>query len=67
MVILNSAGQKIADSNRMPGGKNIGCPASPAEIEEFDKILQETAPRMTAEQRAKISGRFRTLAEKKRN
>lgn len=66
MVFLNSAGAKITDSNRMPGGKNIGCPASAAEIQEFDKILQETAPRMTAEQRAKIADEFRRLNEKRK-
>ncbi len=67
IVILNSRGVKIADSNRMAGGKNIGAPASVPEIEEFDKILKETAPRMTAEQRAAICARFRELNEKKRN
>jgi hypothetical protein len=67
IVILNSSGVKIADSNRMVGGKNIGAPASEPEIAEFDKILQETAPRMTAEQRAAICARFRELNTKKRN
>jgi hypothetical protein len=67
IVILDSMGTKIADSNRMPGGKNIGTPASGPEIEKFDKILKETAPRMTTEQRAAICARFRELAEKKKN
>lgn len=65
MVVLNAAGAKIADSNRMPGGKNMGCPASAAEIEQFDKVLQETAPRITAAQRARIADKFRILNEKK--
>lgn len=67
IVILNSAGTKITDSNRMAGGQNIGAPASGPEIEEFDKILKETAPRMTADQRAAICARFRELNEKKKN
>jgi hypothetical protein len=65
MVFLNARGEKIADSNRMPGGKNIGCPASEEEVAAFDKILQETAPRISADQRAKVSAYFLELNKKK--
>ncbi len=65
IVILNARGEKIADSNRMPGGGNIGCPATEAEVAEFDKILQETAPRITADQRAGLSAYFLELNKKK--
>ena len=63
-VILNGKGEKITDSNRMPGGKNIGCPASAAEIVEFDKILQQTAPLITETQRAQLAAHFNKLNEK---
>jgi hypothetical protein len=75
MVILNAKGEKLADSNRMPklnakGEKlaeygNIGCPASPEEVDAFNKILEETAPRISAEQRAKLGAYFLELNKKK--
>jgi hypothetical protein len=49
-AILDERGKKIADSNALPDGVNIGYPVSPAEIAAFRKLLQETAPRLTAEQ-----------------
>ena len=65
MVVLNAKGEKLADSNRMPKGGNIGCPASPEEIDAFNKILEETAPRITVEQRAKLGAYFLELNKKK--
>ena len=65
IVILNANGEKIADSNRMPNGGNIGCPATEEEVAAFDKILQETAPRITTDQRAKLSAYFLELNKKK--
>ena len=65
MVVLNDKGEKIADSNRMPKGLNIGCPATPEEVEAFNKILEETAPRITADQRAKLGAYFLELNKKK--
>jgi hypothetical protein len=65
MVVLNEKGEKIADSNRMPKGGNIGCPASPEEVDAFNKILEETAPGITAEQRAKLGAYFLELNKKK--
>jgi thiol:disulfide interchange protein len=54
-AILDPAGKKLADSNVMPGNSNIGFPGSPEEIAAFDKILKQTAPRMTEEQRAAVT------------
>ena len=52
---LDKAGKQLATSMVMPGGNNIGHPATPEEIKAFDGLLIKTAPRMTAEQRAQIS------------
>jgi thiol:disulfide interchange protein len=53
-VVLDAAGRKIADSNIMPGGGNVGHPYTPEEVAAFDQFLVRTAPRMTPEQRARI-------------
>ena len=53
--IVDKEGNKLADSLSLPGGKNIGHPASPEEIKAFDVLLEKTAPRLTKEQRAKIA------------
>ena len=50
-VVLDPAGKKIADSNVMPGNTNIGFPGSAEEIAAFDKILKQTAPHMTDQER----------------
>jgi thioredoxin-related protein len=54
-AVLDSAGEKLADSNVMPGKMNIGFPGTGEEIAAFEKILKDTAPRMTAEQRAIVA------------
>jgi hypothetical protein len=46
-VFLNDQGKKLADSNALPGGQNIGYPAKPEEITAFQKLLKQTAPRLT--------------------
>jgi thiol:disulfide interchange protein len=66
IVILNEKGEKIADSNVMPGDvKNIGCPATDEEIAAFDKILTKTAPKMSSDFRTKLGDHFRELNKKK--
>jgi hypothetical protein len=65
LVFLNENGEKIADSNRAPGGKNIGCPATQEEVDAFSQILKETAPRTTEAQRNKLSAYFLELNRKK--
>jgi hypothetical protein len=47
-AILDANGKKLADSNVAPGGKNIGYPATAAEIAAFMKVLKSTAPRITS-------------------
>jgi uncharacterized protein YyaL (SSP411 family) len=46
-VFLGKDGRKLADSNAMPGGANIGFPAVPAEITAFLRLIDSTAPRLT--------------------
>lgn len=52
---LDQAGKKMADSLALPNGGNIGHPANAAEIKAFLSVIEKTAPRMTAEERAKIA------------
>jgi hypothetical protein len=51
---LDGSGRKIADSNIMPGGGNVGHPNTVAEVEAFDALLRRIAPRFTDVQRATI-------------
>jgi len=51
---LDTNGKKICDSLVMPGGKNIGHPASPEEIKAFATLLEKSAPRLTAANRSQI-------------
>ena len=57
-VFLDRNGKKIADSNAMPGGQNIGYPLTPPEIKAFEKLIEKTAPRLTAAQRSRIIAYF---------
>ena len=53
-VFLDAKGQKIADSNVMPDGGNLGFPGNPAEAELFLALIDKTAPRLSAGERATI-------------
>jgi thiol:disulfide interchange protein len=55
-VFLDASGRKIADSNAMPGGGNIGFPGNPEEAGVFLGLLEKTAPRLSKTDRAKIAG-----------
>jgi thiol:disulfide interchange protein len=55
-VFLDAAGAKIADSNAMPDGQNIGFPATPIERDAFLGVLAKTAPRLDASRRATLRG-----------
>jgi len=55
VVFLDKNGKKIADTNVLPGGNNIGYPAAPAEIAAFGKLLAKAAPRMSAAEKGKIT------------
>jgi thiol:disulfide interchange protein len=51
-VFLDAEGAKVADSNAMPDGSNIGYPVSALEIERFMALLERTGPRITPAARA---------------
>jgi thiol:disulfide interchange protein len=53
-VFLDATGKKIADSNAMPDGTNIGFPATAQELQMFMGLIDKTAPRMTKAERSKI-------------
>ena len=46
-VFLNATGGKIADSNVMKDGSNVGFPGTPEEVDAFMGLMQATAPRLT--------------------
>lgn len=53
-VFVDAAGKKIADSNAMPDGTNIGFPATPQELQAFVGLIDKTAPRLGKAERTKI-------------
>ncbi|MCG6955536.1 MAG: thioredoxin family protein [Gemmatimonadetes bacterium] len=60
--VLDGSGKKIADSLIMPGHRNVGHPAQPAEVVAFVKQLETTAPRMTAQERREIGSYLDEMA-----
>jgi thiol-disulfide isomerase/thioredoxin len=60
--VLDSTGRKIADSNIMPDGSNVGHPDLPDEVAAFDRFLVQTAPRMTPAERARIRAYLARIA-----
>jgi thioredoxin-related protein len=58
-AFIDGAGKKIADSKVVgPSKENIGYPGSADEVSQFDRLLKQTAPRMTDEQRATVMRHF---------
>ncbi len=53
-VFLDQAGKKIADSNAMPDGTNVGFPGNAKELQVFLSLLDKTAPHVNKGERAKI-------------
>src|ERR1043166_597829 len=53
-AFVDEKGKKLADSNAMPKGANIGCPDTPEEIDAFMGLIQKTAPRWSAADREKL-------------
>jgi hypothetical protein len=53
-VFLDASGRKIADSNAMPDGTNVGFPGNAKETDIFLGLLDKTAPRLSKGDRAKI-------------
>ena len=54
-VFLDASGRKIADSNALPGGGNVGFPGNAQEVEVFLGLLDKTAPRLSVGDRAEIA------------
>jgi len=54
-VFLDGRGRKIADSNAMPDGTNIGFPGNPKEASAFMALIDKTAARLVAADRARLS------------
>lgn len=54
-VFLDSSGAKIADSNAMPDGGNVGFPGTEKEVAVFLGLLDKTAPRLSADDRSTIA------------
>ena len=61
-AILDKSGKKLADSNVMPKGANIGYPGAPEEIVAFGKLLKDTAPRLTPAQLDAVTGYLKAHA-----
>jgi thiol:disulfide interchange protein len=62
-VFLDAEGRKVADSNAMPDGGNIGYPVTKVEIERFMSLLDTAAPRLTSAARATVLGYLQKAAE----
>ncbi len=63
-VVLDSAGHRLANSNGMPDGGNIGYPVADEEIDAFMELIDRTAPRVGPEQRARLLTYLRRTAPK---
>lgn len=65
-VFVGRDGKKLADSNAMPNGDNIGFPAVPAEIAAFMGLVDKTASRLSPAQRATIESYLTRTVQKSR-
>ena len=54
LVFLDSAGAKVADSNAMPSGGNIGYPVDPDEIDAFLGMLARSGARLSPAERSTL-------------
>lgn len=66
-VVLDPGFKKIADSNGMPGNKNIGYPATPEEIVAFEAFLKKTASRLSADELATLVEHLKKVAPKQQD
>ena len=62
-VFLDADGKKIADSNAMPDGTNVGFPGNAAELQIFLHLIDATAPRLSATDRATIVSYLNTVVK----
>jgi hypothetical protein len=58
-AVLDAHGKKLADSNAIPGGKNIGYPAEAEEIVAFVKLIKSTAPKLLPDQLEQLEADLR--------
>jgi len=63
-AFLDAKGKKLADSNVMPKGANIGYPGEPAEITAFMDLIKKTAPRWPKADQEKLRDYFVSNAPK---
>jgi thioredoxin-related protein len=54
-AFMDQKGKKLADSNVMPKGMNIGYPGAPEEITAFMDLIKKTAPHWSAPDRDKLN------------
>ncbi len=62
-VFLDADGKKIADSNAMPDGTNVGFPGNTKELEIFLHLLDTTAPHLTASDRETVVRYLNTVVK----
>ena len=62
-VFLDAENRKIADSNALPGGTNVGFPGNANELDTFMRLIDRTAPRLGQSDRAKILGYLTTVVK----
>ena len=59
-VFLDVNGARIATSNAMPNGSNIGFPGSPGEVTAFLDLIDQTAPHLQPGDHATLETFFDT-------
>ena len=64
LVLVDASGAKVADSNAMPGGGNIGYPVDPDEIEAFMAMLDRAGARLRPAERDTLVSYLRTKPAK---
>ena len=57
-AFLDAKGAKLADSNVMPKGMNIGYPGAPEEVSAFMDLIKKTAPRWSPSDQDKLKSYF---------
>jgi thiol:disulfide interchange protein len=62
-VFLDASGKKIANSNAMPDGGNIGFPGTAKEVGAFLALVDKSAPRVSKGDRAKIASYLEATIE----
>jgi thiol-disulfide isomerase/thioredoxin len=62
LAFLDAQGTLIVNSNREPGGQNIGYPSEPAEVDWFLQMVKKAAPKITADDLKTLETPLRTPA-----